>query len=229
MSLDATRHPELVAPDLLGWTIACRGTAALITEVEAYHQDEPAAHSYGGRPTPRTKALFGPPGTAYVYISYGMHRCANVVTGPEGSGEAVLLRAAVPVAGEALVRGRRAMQRGIDPAALRERDLLTGPGRLAQGLDIRLDDTGRPLLEQDPSTLEQALAASTSGPIVYRDVVVAAANSIDLPLAPERLLVGPRIGISKAVDLPWRFGVAGLAVSKPFPATARTGGRRPRG
>ncbi len=216
--LDALRHPEAVAPDLLGWSIACRGTAAVLTEVEAYHQDEPAAHSYGGRVTPRTAGLFGPPGTAYVYLSYGIHWCANLVTGEDGSGEAVLLRAAMPVHGEDAIRARRAAGRGTDPAALRAKDLLTGPGRLAQGLDLRLDDTGRVLLREDLDSLDAALAAATDGPVIWRDETLASAVGIELPIDPDRLLVGPRIGITKAVDLPWRFGVRDAHVSKPFPA-----------
>ena len=207
-----------VAPDLLGWSIACRGTAAVLTEVEAYHQEEPAAHSFGGRPTPRTVGLFGPPGTAYVYLSYGIHWCANLVTGPDGSGEAVLLRAAMPVHGEELMRARRVAARATDPASLRAKDLLTGPGRLAQGLDLRLDDTGCTLLREDLGSLEEALDAAQHGPVLWRDEALAAQVGIELPLDPARLLVGPRIGITKAVDLPWRFGVRDAHVSKPFPA-----------
>ncbi|MCW2926890.1 MAG: DNA-3-methyladenine glycosylase [Thermoleophilia bacterium] len=215
--LDPTRHPEAVARDLLGWTIACRGTAAVLTELEAYHQDEPAAHSFGGRPTPRTAGLFGRPGTAYVYFTYGMHWCANLVTGPEGSGEAVLLRAAVPVHGEATIRERRAARRAVDPASIKARDLLTGPGRLAQGLDIRADDTGRTVLRLDLLTLDEALEASADGPVIIRERAEAEAVGIELPVAGDDLLVGPRIGITKAVELPWRFGVRGALVSKPFP------------
>lgn len=216
--LDATRHPEQVARDLLGWTIACRGTAAVLTELEAYHQEEPAAHSYGGRPTPRTQGLFGPPGTAYVYFTYGMHWCANLVTGSEGSGEAVLLRAAVPVHGEDVIRARRAAPRGVDPGSIKARDLLTGPGRLAQGLDIRAEDNGRIVLRQDLLTLDEALDASTEGPVVIRERAEAEAVGIQLPVPDEDVLVGPRIGITKATDLHWRFGVRGALVSKPFPA-----------
>lgn len=220
MTLDLLRHPEQVAPDLLGWTIACRGTAAVLTEVEAYHQDEPAAHSWGGRPTPRTQGLFGPPGTAYVYVSYGMHLCMNVVTGPDGSGEAVLLRAAMPVAGEQLVRERRVARRGGDPAALRERDLLTGPGRLAQGLDIRMEDNGRTVVRGDADGLDALLELADGGPVLAPVRDTAALVGIELPLGADRLLVGPRIGITKAVELPWRFGVRGADLSKPFPVGA---------
>lgn len=217
MTLDLLRHPAQVAPDLLGWTIACRGAAAVLTEVEAYHQEEPAAHSWGGRPTPRTQGLFGPPGTAYVYVSYGMHLCMNVVTGPDGSGEAVLLRAAMPVVDEQLVRERRVARRGGDPSALRARDLLTGPGRLAQGLDIRMSDNGRMALRPEVAHLDELLAASDHGPVLAPLVDAAADIGIALPVGQADILVGPRIGITKAVDLPWRFGIRGADVSKPFP------------
>ncbi|MCW2921810.1 MAG: DNA-3-methyladenine glycosylase [Thermoleophilia bacterium] len=215
--LEPLRHPADVAPDLLGWTIACRGTAAVLTEVEAYHEEEPAAHSYGGRVTPRTAGLFGPPGTAYVYLSYGIHWCANLVTGADGSGEAVLLRAGMPVHGEELIRARRVVGRATEPGALRAKDLLTGPGRLAQGLDLRLDDTGCVLLREDLQSLGDALDAAAHGPVIYRDIALAAQVGIELPLDRAHLLVGPRIGITKAVELPWRFGVRGAHVSKPFP------------
>ncbi len=213
--LDLHRHPRDVAPELLGWTIACRGTAAVLTELEAYHQDEPAAHSFGGRPTRRTQDLFGPAGTAYVYFTYGMHWCANVVTGAEGSGEGMLLRAAVPVHGEETIRARR--RSGRAPAAvLHPRDLLSGPARLAQGLGITGDDSGRPMLRTDLPSLAHALVASSDGPILYRDADVAKRVGILLP-AP--FIVGPRIGITRATELPWRFGVQGAPHSRSFPAT----------
>jgi DNA-3-methyladenine glycosylase len=218
-SLDATRHPQEVARDLLGWSIACRGTAAVLTELEAYHQDEPAAHSFGGRPTPRTEGLFGPPGRAYVYFTYGMHWCANLVTGPDGSGEAVLLRAAMPVFGEARMRERRAAPRGADTPGFSPRDVLGGPGRQAQGLDIRGDDTGRAMLREDIGSLEDALAVATTGPVIWRDETLAAQVGIALPVTGADVLVGPRIGITKAVELPWRFGARGAWHSKPFPRT----------
>jgi DNA-3-methyladenine glycosylase len=225
VSLDPLRRPEVVAPDLLGWTIACRGAAAVITEVEAYHQDEPAAHSHGGVATERTRDLFGAAGTAYVYRSYGIHLCMNVVTGPTGSGEAVLLRAGMVVRGEDLVRSRRAAGRGIAPDALAPGELLTGPGRLAQGLDIRPGDSGSMVLELVSSGVDDVLGRSDLGPVVVRDPEVARTVGIDLPVREGDLLVGPRIGITKAVDLPWRFGVRGAHLSRPFAISRRTGGR----
>ncbi len=204
-----TRHPTAVAVDILGWTLACRGTAAVLTEVEAYHQDEPAAHSHGGRPTARTRDLFGPGGTAYVYFTYGMHWCANMVTGTEGSGEGVLLRAAVPVHGDDVVRARRSAAGRVP----RSRDLLAGPGRLTQGLGIGGDDSGRRLLRTDLVNLDDALAAADAGPVLYRDERLAADVGIVLPAD---VVTGPRIGITRAVDLPWRFGVRGAPHSRPF-------------
>ena len=217
MTIDLLRHPSEVAPELLGWTIACRGTAAVLIELEAYHQEEPAAHSYGGRPTPRTEGLFGEPGSLYVYFTYGMHWCANVVTGPVGSGEALLLRAAVPIAGEPLMRERRAAPRSADPARFRPHEVLGGPGRLVQGLDIRPGDGGAQLLHPALDALETALSVSEDGPVLVRDPAAAALAGVMLPLAADDLIVGPRIGISKAVELPWRFGVRGTRASKPFP------------
>lgn len=182
----------------------------MITEVEAYHQSEPAAHSYGGHPTKRTQALFGPAGTAYVYLSYGVHLCMNLVTGPEGRGEALLLRSAIPVFGLETINSRRG----------RDRDLLTGPGRLAQGLAIRMSDNGSLLIQKSITSFEEAIDASYDGPIILWDGALAASAKIMLPLDHSQILVGPRVGITKAVELPWRFAVKGVAISRPFPAQA---------
>jgi DNA-3-methyladenine glycosylase len=216
VTLDPLRHPAEVAPDLLGYTLVCRGAAAVLVEVEAYHQSEPAAHSYGGRPTPRTEHLFGPAGTLYVYFTYGMHWCANLVTGPEGSGEAVLFRAGVAVHGEELMRERRAAKRQADPARMRPKDLLAGPARLVEALGILPTDNARPMLRTDITRVADAIELAEEGPVLIRDVEAAARAGIALPLSGDELLVGPRIGITKAVELPWRFGVRGSMVSKPF-------------
>src|SRR6476469_1743427 len=170
---------EAVARSLLGcWLVTDRpeGRVALrLTEVEAYSGSgiDPAAHSHRG-PTPRASIMFGPPGRLYVYFSYGVHWCANVVVGPEGDGEAVLLRAGEIVLGEELARARR-------PAARSPRDLAGGPARLTQALAIVRDDLGTDLLSADsPVRLHR-------GP------------------APTAISSGPRVGISLATDLPWRF------------------------
>jgi DNA-3-methyladenine glycosylase len=120
----------------------------------------------------------------------------------------------MPVVGHELIVERRG----------RSTDLLTGPGRLAQALDIRKEDTGRMLVREDVSTLAEALDAAEAGPVVWRDVELAASVGIAIPVIGDRLLVGPRIGITKAVDLPWRFGVRDADVSKPFPRVQRSKG-----
>lgn len=170
-----------LARRLIGASLVVRGAGGIVIETEAYAQDDPASHSFRG-PTRRNASMFGPAGHAYVYRSYGIHLCLNVVATP---GEAVLIRALAPQTGLDLMRARR----GKSPL------LCAGPGRLAEALGIRLDDDGAPF---DGVDLSIALASAT----------------------PE-LLVGPRIGISKAQDLPWRFGLAGAAgLSRPFPRRA---------
>lgn len=169
------RHPVNVAQDLIGMELVIGDAGGLIVETEAYAHDDPASHSFRG-PTPRNAPMFGLPGTAYVYRSYGLHWCLNVVCTP---GSAVLLRALEPVWGIDAMRERR----GLESARL----LCSGPGRLAQALGVDTDWNGR--------RLDKALARK------IRPAVVA----------------GRRIGISKAVDLEWRFGAAGSAyLSRPF-------------
>jgi DNA-3-methyladenine glycosylase len=125
-----------VARDLIGCTVEHRGAAGVIVETEAYHQREPACHAYVGL-TPRTSTLFGPPGRAYVYRSYGVHALFNAVSEPEGVGAAVLIRALEPLAGVAEMRRRRGWER--------LEDLCSGPGKLTQALGIRLADNGTDL------------------------------------------------------------------------------------
>jgi DNA-3-methyladenine glycosylase len=132
-----------VAPDLLGRVLArtlADGTrlAARLVEVEAYEQGDPASHSYKGRPTARTQVMFGPPGRLYVYFSYGQHFCSNVVTGPDGFGSAVLLRAAQPLQGIEVM----AANRGTDDVRL----LCSGPARLTQAFGIARADNGTDLV-----------------------------------------------------------------------------------
>ncbi|WP_255407393.1 DNA-3-methyladenine glycosylase [Blastococcus haudaquaticus] len=191
---------DVVASSLLGcWMVTQRpeGTVALrLTEVEAYSGSgmDPAAHSHRG-PTPRAAIMFGPPGRLYVYFSYGVHWCANVVVGRDGDGEAVLLRAGEVVAGEGVARSRR-------PAARTPRDLAGGPARLTQTLAIGRDDLGTDLLDPaSPVRLHR-------GP------------------APADISAGPRVGISTATELPWRFWETGA----PSVSAFRAGGtsRRPR-
>lgn len=163
-----------VAPELLNKVLVAGPCAGRIVEVEAYRSDEPAAHSFRG-PTPRTKVMFGPAGHLYVYFSYGMHHCANVVTGADGDGQAILLRAVQPLAGIELMRARR---RG-------RAQLADGPGKLCQALGLDLRHTGLDLCAPDAE-------------------VYVADDGTPPPAAP---LWTPRIGITKAVELPWRFVV----------------------
>ena len=140
------RPATVVAPDLLGRVlvrILADGTrlAARLVEVEAYEQGDPASHSYRGRPTPRTEVMFGPPGRLYVYFTYGRHFCSNVVTGPDGHGSAVLLRAAEPLEGLEFM----ASHRGVDGLRL----LCSGPARLTQALAIARADDGTDLVRDD--------------------------------------------------------------------------------
>jgi DNA-3-methyladenine glycosylase len=122
------RRPEDVAADIIGCTISFGGAGGVIVEAEAYGQRDPASHSFRGE-TPRCRSMFGPPGTIYVYRTYGLHWCLNLVTEPEGVGAAVLIRAIEPTHGVDLMRARRA---GIDD----DRLLCGGPGRLTQALAV---------------------------------------------------------------------------------------------
>ena len=152
------RPSTVVAPELLGRVLVRvlpDGTrlAARLVEVEAYEQGDPASHSYRGRPTPRTQVMFGPPGRLYVYFTYGQHFCSNVVTGPDGYGSAVLLRAAEPLEG----LGAMSRHRGTDVPRL----LCSGPARLTQAFAIDRDEDGLDLV-RDPSLF--LLAGSPIGP-----------------------------------------------------------------
>ena len=176
------RSVHEVAPELIGATLLFNGVGGEIVELEAYHHTEPAAHSYRG-PTPRNTVMFGPPGYAYVYRSYGIHWCLNFVCEGEGSASAVLIRALAPTAGLAVMRRRRGLKD--------ERLLCSGPGRLCEALGISVKHNG---LALDAPPFE--LRARTSKPDIA---------------------VGVRIGITKAVELPWRYGLKGSRyVSKPF-------------
>lgn len=172
-----------VAPELIGATLLVAGVGGLIVEVEAYHHTDPAAHSFRG-PTPRNAVMFGPAGYAYVYRSYGIHWCFNVVCEADGSASAVLIRALQPTHGVAAMRRRRS----VDDA----RSLCSGPGKLAQALAITDRHNGLPL-DVPPF----AIHARTEIP---------------------EIVAGVRIGITKAADLPWRYGMKGSRfLSKPFP------------
>jgi DNA-3-methyladenine glycosylase len=180
------RSVHEVARDLVGMTLRHGPTAGRIVEVESYHQEEPACHAFIG-PRPRTEVLFGPPGRAYVYRSYGIHALVNVVAEQDGVGAAVLIRALEPLDGIELMRERRRVAR--------DEDLTNGPGKLTEALAIGLDLTGVGL-EQGPIRIEAPPAAARA----------------------PRVVTGPRIGITKAIELPWRFCDATSSyVSKPWP------------
>lgn len=180
------RSVHEVAPDLIGATVLINGVGGRLVEVEAYHQTDPAAHSFGG-PTARNAVMFGPPGYAYVYRSYGIHWCLNFVCEPKGSAGAVLIRAIEPTAGLAAMRRRR--------GPTDERLLCSGPGRVCEALGITGAHYG---LSLDAPPFE----------------IFARSGAVEV-------VAGPRIGITKAADLPWRYGEKNSRfLSKPFPAVA---------
>ena len=180
-----------VARDLLGCTVAHAGAAGVVVETEAYHDSEPACHAHVGL-TARTHPLFGPPGRAYVYRSYGIHALLNAVCEPVGTGAAVLIRALEPLAGLAQMSARRG---GVD----RPEDLCSGPGKLTQALGIGL--------ELNASDL-------AAGPVVL--------GSPSPEWDRVGVVTDRRIGITKAPDLEWRFcAVGSRSVSRPWPPGLR--------
>jgi DNA-3-methyladenine glycosylase len=181
------RSVHEVAPDLIGVTLLVGGVGGRIVEVEAYDQEDPASHGYRGR-TPRNETMFGPPGYAYVYRSYGIHWCLNLVCAGEGVAEAALIRALEPTAGIDEQRRRR----GTDDV----RALCSGPGKLCQALGITRAHDGL-ALDRPPFRLRER-----------RDV-------------PE-IVTGPRIGITRATELSWRYLEEGSPfLSRPAPRAAR--------
>ena len=186
-----------VARDLLGCVISDGEVAVRLTEVEAYSGlQDPASHAFRG-PTPRTQVMFGPPGHVYVYFTYGMHWCANLVCESDGTAAAVLLRAGEVVAGLDAARLRR-------KACRVDRDLARGPARLAGALGLTGADSGADLCAADPW-----LTVSNGSPV-----------------ADGQVAVGPRVGVRSAADWPWRLWIAGdPTVSVYRPATERR--RRP--
>ena len=175
------RSVHEIAPELIGATLLLDGVGGVIVELEAYDHGDPAAHGFRGR-TERNRSMFGPPGHAYVYRSYGVHWCLNFVCEPEGVANAVLIRALEPTHGVETMRVRRGMED--------ERLLCAGPGRLCQALGITRDHDGLPL-DRPPFEVH----ARDEEPEIVR---------------------GRRIGITKAIDKPWRYALAGSRfVSRP--------------
>jgi DNA-3-methyladenine glycosylase len=179
------RSVHVVARELVGCRLFYGGRGGVIVEAESYERDDPACHAYVGLTT-RTEVLFGPPGRAYVYLSYGIHSLLNAVAEPEGEAAAVLIRALEPTAGLEEMRRRRGVER--------DEQLCSGPGKLTEALGVGLADNGADL-SSDPFLL--------------------------MPPAEDwqaEIVAGPRIGITKAVDRPWRFCARGnLHVSRPIP------------
>ena len=175
------RDAPVVGLELLNKVLVSRSAdnkvvAGRIIEVEAYTQDDPASHTFGGL-TPRNRVMFGPPGRLYVYLSYGIHHCANVVTAQDGVGQALLLRAVVPVSGIDTIRSRRHGRHDLE--------LVDGPGKLCEAFAVDLGHYGTNLTE-------------THSPVTVID------GGMEPPSSP---IIGPRVGISKGVDTLWRFRV----------------------
>jgi DNA-3-methyladenine glycosylase len=173
-----------VGPELLGCVLSHRSAGGLVavelTEVEAYMgREDPASHAYRGQ-TPRNAVMFGPPGHVYVYFTYGMHFCVNLVCQLEGSASAVLLRAGRIVAGEELARERR-------PSSRRAQDLASGPARLCQALAIDRTQNGADVCTENSPLL-----------------VTSTTDSYD-----KKICRGPRVGISSAAEVPWRYWISG--------------------
>jgi DNA-3-methyladenine glycosylase len=179
-----------VARDLVGCRLDFGGAWGVIVETEAYHQSEPACHAFVGL-TARTSTLFGTPGAAYVYRSYGVHALLNAVCEPEGVGAAVLIRALEPVEGLEAMRARRGL--------VRPEDLCSGPGKLTQALGIGLD--------LNATSLADGQIRIGPRPAGRRH---------------PRVVVGRRVGINRATELPWRFcALDSRCVSRPWPRGLR--------
>ena len=192
--MNYARSVHAVARDLVGATLRHGDVAGRIVEVESYHEEEPASHAYIGR-RPRTEVLFGQPGHAYVYRSYGIHALLNAVAEQDGVGAAVLIRAIEPLEGIEVMRARRRVGR--------DEELTNGPGKLTEALGIGLDLNGVDL-ENGPIRIEPRDPASR----------------------PPEIVTGERIGITKAVDLPWRFcDATSRYVSRPWPPAMRRSSR----
>jgi DNA-3-methyladenine glycosylase len=247
ISRDFFSRPAVeVAPELLGCVLeheTAEGLVAVeITEVEAYAgQTDPASHAYRGK-TQRNAVMFGPPGHAYVYFTYGMHFCVNLVCLGQDSVSAVLLRAGAIVAGEDLARARRTRYRSAaDGAGVAFRDLARGPARLCQALDIdrSLDGAdvcadGSPLRVRSPRVGYQGPGASTtarSGAVPFQGDDPPGTPRYEASLREAKIVSGPRVGVSRAAEVPWRFWFEGeptVSQYRPHVARRRAPGSSPR-
>ena len=186
--MNLRRSPHEVAPELIGAELLVDGVGGVIVEVEAYDHEDPAGHGFGNRRTERNASMFLPGGHVYVYRSYGIHWCMNIVCDEPGVAGAVLIRALEPTHGLELMAARR----GVTD----ERLLCSGPGRLCQALAVTREHDGL-RIDRPPFSLRAARS-------------------------PVEIAIGPRIGITKAAELPWRYGLAGSRfLSRPFPSPSR--------
>jgi DNA-3-methyladenine glycosylase len=186
------------AASLLGWEVAANGVRVRLTEVEAYSGagSDPASHAHRG-PTPRTEIMFGPPGVAYLYYVFGAHWCLNIVVGEPGAAAAVLLRAGEVVHGVEAARARR--------SGATDRDLARGPARLVVALGLDGSAKGSSMVDG-------------SGPILL--------TPPSRPVDPAVITAGPRVGVSSAHDVPWRFWLAGDRTVSPYRRHVARHGRR---
>ncbi|WP_219463472.1 DNA-3-methyladenine glycosylase [Nonomuraea rhizosphaerae] len=201
------RPSHEVAPELLGRVLVHGPVAARLTEVEAYGGpgEDPAAHTYRGR-TPRNAVMFGAPGHLYVYFTYGMHFCANLVCLGEGHGSAVLLRAGEIVAGLDVARARRSG--GVPGRRMPDRDLGRGPARLAVALGLAREHNGLDAIREGlPDDGQHRLSGIPEG---------SAAVLTGTPPGPARIRSGPRTGVSTAKDTPWRFWIDDEPTVSPY-------------
>ena len=183
--MNFTRSPHEIAPELIGAELLVDGVGGVIVEVEAYDHEDPAAHSFGNRRTPRNASMFLTGGHVYVYRSYGVNWCMNIVCCEEGVAGAVLIRALEPTRGLDVMAERR----GVADVRL----LCSGPGRLCQALGVTREHDGL-RIDRPPFSFSERQA-------------------------PADVVVGTRIGITKAAERPWRYGLAGSRfVSRPFRA-----------
>jgi DNA-3-methyladenine glycosylase len=212
-----------VAPELLGCTVSHAGVTVRLTEVEAYDgANDPGSHAFRGQ-TPRTRVMFGEPGGLYVYFTYGMHWCANLVCGSAGAASAVLLRAGEVVGGLEMARARR--------AGVSDRDLARGPARLAMTLALTRDQNGldttatdspmvlRPASGNPLSGLPEPLPGGSPGPVPGRLPAELAAPEAG-PVPRSAVRSGPRVGVSgpggDGAAYPWRFWLEGEATVSAY-------------